>query len=314
MDIEYNKIKTKLSLPEKFSEFKKLCIQKFYISELRSQKMIFYYVDEDNDNVNLDENSYKNEDARKAKFWKLLIEENKRKISSNSTKKDHSKKEFIAQKEALMEEAKLYKEKIFGECSKIIEIKIKQKNEEHKKDIQTIKDAYAKCLKDFKNLVDNKIKELIDKISENTMEVYMEKSKYINKKFMEIISKKLGEFEDYKKDLEVNMGEIGNNINDTYINVKECCDIFQDIILNPLLKISNFIIFDTIIENNIDDLKNDITFEIKIRKFLNTHINNSFLRILSTDLKKYEDIKIDLSDIHKKYTEKKLLLIHILLK
>ena len=299
MDIEYNKRKTKLSLPNKFSEFKELCIQTFYISESRSRKMNFYYVDEDNDIVNLDENSYENEDARKAKFWKLLIEEKKRKSSSNSKENKHSKKDFIAQKEALIKEAKLYKEKIFGECNRIIEIKIKQKNEEHKKDIQIIKDQYEKSLK----YLDNKLKEVLNKISERFIQFYTEKSQLIEKYVIKTMSNKLGEFEDCKKLFEVNMGEIGDNINDAYINVKECIDILCDTFLKSRFYLPKYIIYDTEIENNINELQNNARFKMKIRKFSNTVINNSFLRIQSSDNEQYEDIKIDLSYIYYEETE-----------
>jgi hypothetical protein len=42
--------------------------------------MNFCYVDEDNDDVKLDEDSYEGSDARKAKFWKLSIGEKKKKF------------------------------------------------------------------------------------------------------------------------------------------------------------------------------------------------------------------------------------------
>jgi hypothetical protein len=306
MDIEYNNIKTKLSLPDKFSEFKELCFQTFYISELRSQKIHFYYVDEDNDYVNLDEKSYENEDARKAEFWKLSIGEIKKDNSSNTKKNDQSIKEFIAQKEALLQEAKLYKEKLFGECNRIIEEKIKKKNEEHKNNIQKIKDEYTKNLKEFKDLVNKKTKEMLGKISENAMNVYIEKSQYIDKNVIENMSKKLGEFKESKKDFEVNISEIGNNINDTCQNVKECKEIFKDIVKESKSNFLKFIIYDANIKINSNELKNDIQFKIKIRKFEETDINNSFLRIQSSDKTYYKDIKIDLSDILKGEKEKEI--------
>jgi hypothetical protein len=293
MDIEYNNIKTKLSLPDKFSEFKELCIQTFYISELRSQKMNFCYVDEDNDDVKLDEDSYEGSDARKAKFWKLSIGD-KKKNSSNSKKDDQSKKEFIAQKEKLIGEAKLYKEKLFGECSRIIEEKIKQKNEEHKNNIQKIKDQFEKNLKEFKNLVDKQTKEYLGKISENAMNVYIEKSQFIDKSVIDAMSMKLGEFEDSKKDLGINMEEIGKNLTDTTQNVKDCKEIFQDIVKES--KFLKFIINEAKITNNIIDLKNGVKFKIKIKRLGDIKTNNSFLRIQNSEDKKYEDIKIDLKE------------------
>ena len=301
MDIEYNDIKTKLSLPDEFSEFKELCFQTFYISELRSQKIHFYYVDEDNDDVNLDEKSYEDEDARKAEFWKLSIGEIKK---DNTKKNEQSIKEFIAQKEALLQEAKLYKEKLFGECSRIIEEKIKKKNEEHKNNIQKIKDEYSKNLKEFKDLVNQKTKEILGKISENAMNVYIEKSQYIDKNVIENMSNKLGEFKENKKDFEVNISEIGDNINVTSQNVKDCKEIFKDIVKESKSNFLKFIIYDANIKINSNELKNDIQFKIKIRKFEETDINNSFLRIQSSDKTYYKDIKIDLSDILKGEKEK----------
>ena len=306
MDIEYNNIKTKLTLPDKFSEFKELCIQTFYISELRSLKMNFCYVDEDNDEVKLDEDSYEEDDARKAKFWKLLIGKIQNKKTIDPEKKEKSRKDFIAQKEALIGEAKLYKEKLFEECNKIIEVKIKQKNEEHKNDIQKIKDEYAKNLKEFKDLVDKKTKEILGKLSENTMNVYIEKSQYIEKNVIENMSKKLGEFKESRKDFEVNIDEIGNNINDTSQNVKECKEIFQDIVKESKSNFLKFIIYDVNLENNTNDLKNGINFTIKISKFEDTDINNSFLRIQTSDKTYHEDIKIDLSDVLKEQKQKEI--------
>jgi len=304
MNIEYNNIKTKISLPGKFSEFKELCIKTFYISELRSQKMNLYYLDEDGDQVPLDENSY--EDARNAEFWKLVIDDKKGKNPKNSGDSQKKKQGFIAQKEKLIREAKLYKEKLFGECSRIIEDKIKQKNETHKIDIQKIKDEYAKKLKEFKNLIDNQVKELLGKISESTMKIYMEKSQYIDNKVIEDMSKKLGEFEDNKKDFDVNMGEMGDNINNTNQDVKECKEIFKDIVNQSKSNFLKYIINNVEIENNINALKGEINFKIKIKKFDDSDISNSFLRIKSSDKNNYEDIKIDLSDVSTEDTEKEI--------
>ena len=304
MNIEYNNIKTKISLPSKFSEFKELCIQTFYISELRSQRMDFYYIDDENDEMHLDENSY--EDARNAEFWKLVIDDKKGKNPKNSGDSLKKKQGFITQKEELIREAKLYKEKLFEECSRIIEDKIKQKNETHKKDIQKIKDEYAKKLKDFKNLVDNQVKALLGKISESTMKIYMEKSQLLDNNVIEEMSKKLGKFEDNKNDLNVNMGEIGDNINNNNQDVKECKEIFKDIVNQSKSNFLKYIIDDAEIKNNINELKNGINFKIKIKKFDNTNISNSFLRIKSLDKNNFEDIKIDLNDVSTEDTEKEI--------
>ena len=304
MNIEYNNIKTKISLPGKFSEFKELCIKTFYISELRSQKMNLYYLDEDGDQVPLDENSY--EDARNAKFWILVIDDKKGKNPKNPVDSQKIKQGFIAKKEELIREAKLYKEKLFGECSRIIEDKIKKKNEDHKKDIQSIKDEYAKKLKEFKNLVDNQIKQLLGKISESTMKIYIEKSQLIDNSVLEDMSKKLGKFEDNKNGLDVNMGEIGDNINNTNQDVKECKEIFKDIVNQSKSNFLKYIIYDAEIENNINDLKDKINLKLKIKKFDDTDISNSFLRIKSSDKNNYEDIKIDLSDVSAEDTEKEI--------
>ena len=76
--------------------------------------------------------------------------------------------------------------------------------------------------------LDNKLKEVLNKISERFIQFYTEKSQLIEKYVIKTMSNKLGEFEDCKKLFEVNMGEIGDNINDAYINVKECIDILYD--------------------------------------------------------------------------------------
>lgn len=297
MDIEYNNIKTKLSIPDKFSEFKELCIKTFYISELRSQKMEFFYIDEDNEYVMLDEGSYEEEDAKKAKFWKLSI---KGESTGPKKKNENSSKNILAQKKALLDEAKLYKEKLFEKCNSILEEKIKEKNEQHKNNIQKIKDEFSKNLKDFKNSLDKQTKEYLGKISENALNIYMEKSKLIGKDVIDNMTKNLGEFKD---DDELNIGEIGTNINDTNANVKDCKDLFQNIVKES--QHLKFIIDNVVITNNLNELKS-ITFKLKIRKFSEAPIENSFIRILSKEDNKYEDIKIDLNDLDKDAKEKEI--------
>ena len=63
-EILYNGIKTKLSIPKSFQEFKDLCIQTFYISKQRSEKMTFKYYE-----VVINDESFGKDDCKNSKFW-----------------------------------------------------------------------------------------------------------------------------------------------------------------------------------------------------------------------------------------------------
>ena len=146
MDIDYLNKKTKVTLAENYDSFLELVKKTFYVSDTRMQYLSLSYLNNDNEETIIDEDEYINDDSRKAKFWKLNIDE----PDDNDIDISSIKSELRAKKQKLIEQVKLYKENLYKECNKIIEEGIKKRNEQQKKNIKKIKDEYLKEIENIK--------------------------------------------------------------------------------------------------------------------------------------------------------------------
>lgn len=311
MEMEYNNHKKKLSLPKNFSEFKELCIQTFYISKLRSEKMCFFYYDEDNDENQINDENYNSDDSLKATYWKLIIkeedEEEETESQLDSKEIEDAKRELIVKKEKLVEELKNYKKKYFEKCNEIIKTRIEEKNKIHKENIQKIKDDYINNLKEFKKEIDEQRKAILEKLSENTLNVYMEKVKLIEQGVLENMREPLKKLSsDIEEDLDVpKIKEIGENIEIMKDNINECKEVFQKKLVDSQVLMIYKIDEKIEIKKQINEL-NKLEFNLNITNLKKDKISSEkFFLEINREKGDSELIPIDLSDIEINHSKEK---------
>ena len=306
MEIEYLNRKTKVTLPGEYDDFLELLKKTFYISDTRMQNLSLTYLDDDNEEITIDEDEYTNEDSRKAKFWKLIIEE------GEDTDIDISsiKKQLNSKKQKLIEQVKLYKENLYEECNKIIEDGIKKRNEVQQENINKIKNEYLKELENIKKEFNSQIKTNLDLFSENMVNVYKTKLDLIEQTVKENIGSAKKELEKHiNKDLDdINLKEIDKEIDNMKQNIDNCMKTFNE-------KISESKTFNAIcqIDENISDskvnvnVKNGVKFGLNIKNNLDKKLTGQYileLRGFENNYEKYE-VELSLSNIDPKDKKEK---------
>ena len=287
-EILYNDTKTKLAIPQSFQEFKELCIQTFFISKQRSEKMVFKYYDEDNDEVIFNAESFGKDECKNSKLWKLSIMEDSSGGSFDVEELEKIKKECIYKKSEMLREAKLYKQKLLEECKSIIENKIKEKNKQHQENLKEAKENYVNCLKEFKNKIDEQTKSILGQISERAIKKYLENVKIVDEEVKRQLNEKIPDLVEYSKKSfeEINIRRIGILINQFKSNLDEISKgkgVFYP-----------FLIEDEIIKD-IDSLNERFSIDINVLNQNAENTNDEFELEITPD----DKTKIDLSNIQK---------------
>ena len=224
--IDYLDRKTKVLLPEKYSDFIKLCKETFYISESRSENMCLKYIDEEGDENDLDENEYTNDNVRNCSCWKLILNDN----DSEPDEVNDTKEELITLKQKILKKAKDYKSKKLKEFNEKIEKEIQKRNDAHKKNIEALNNVYKTKIKDFKEEINEMIKKSLKDISEKIMNSYntnMELTDNEIKKNLKDLIKNVGN--ECENELnKVNVGDIGEEIEVMKQSVGNCMNEFND--------------------------------------------------------------------------------------
>ena len=298
--ILYNDQKIKLSIPKSFQEFKELCIQTFYISKKRSENMIFQYYDENNNQVTVNDKTFGKDECKKSKLWKLSINED---LNGGDTEElEKIKQECIYRKSEMLREAQLYKQKLFEECKKIIEFKIKEQNEKYQEDLKKIKENYNNSLKNFKSEVDNQTNNCLGEILKNVMNKYLEKVKLVdegiksklNEKIDELIVDATKSFEDInlkEKAIGILIEHFKTNLNAiTKDKIENLPFLIDDIIIKDVDSLNEnfsikFNVFNQNAENNKDEFYLEITPKFKSKLDL-ADINKGEIKTISINLEK----------------------------
>ena len=306
MEIDYLNKKTKVTLPEKYDDFLVLLKKTFFISDIRMQNLSISYLDEDNEEIAIDEDEYSDEDSRKAKFWKLNIEE----VEDSDIDISSLKKQLNSKKQKLIEQINLYKEKLYKEYNKIIEEGINKRNEKQKENINKIKEDYLKNLEKVKEGFNSQIQTNLDLFSKKMLSVYKEKLDLIEQGVKENLrsEKKILE-NNIKKELDdINLKEIDDEIENMKDNIEKCKKTFNE-------KISESKIFNAVcqIDENISESKvrvnpkNGVMFNLNIKNKLDKKLTGDYI----LELRGYEGnkenykVKLSLSDIDPKDNKNK---------
>lgn len=306
MDIDYLNKKTKVTLAENYDSFLELVKKTFYVSDTRMQYLSLSYLNNDNEEIIIDEDEYTNDDSRKAKFWKLNIDE----PDDNDIDISSIKSELRAKKQKLIEQVKLYKENLYKECNKIIEEAIKKRNEQQKKNIKKIKDEYLKEIENIKEEFNSQIKSNLDSFSKNMVNLYKEKLNLIDETVKENLENGKKDLENnLKKELDdINIKEINDEIDNMKGHISNCMSTFNE-------KISESKMFNAIcqIDENISkqnvkvNEKSGVKFDLNIKNKIDKKLTGKYyfeLRGFEGNNKTYT-IDLTLSDIEPKENKKK---------
>ena len=306
MEIDYLNRKTKVTLPREYDDFLELLKETFYISDTRMQNLSITYLDDDNEEITIDEDEYTNEDSRKAKFWKLIIEE------GEDTDIDITsiKKQLNSKKQKLIEQVKLYKDNLYEECNKIIEDGIKKRNEVQQENINKIKNEYLKELEKIKKDFNSQINSNLDLFSKNIKNVYKNKLDLIEQTVKENLETSKKELEKHiNKDLDdINLKEIDKEIDNMKENIDNCIQTFNE-------KITESKTFNAIcqIDENISDSKvyakskSGVKFGLNIKNNTDKKLTGKYnleLRGFENNYEKYE-VELSLSNIEPKDKKEK---------
>ena len=306
MEIDYLNRRTKIKLPQRYSDFLELCKQTFYISESRSELMSFmYYDDKDEEDKIIEEDEYNNEDTRKAKFWKLIIDENEdepEQIDVSSLEK-----KLIKTKKDIIEKAKASKKELYEYCSKIFEKEIKKRNENHKKNIESIQNEYINGLNEIKDDIGKQIKSNLEEMPTKVTEIYEKNIDVLNAGIKENLESQLNEFtQKCQKELnEINVKEIEDSIEKMKKNMNNCiyklnaiCEIDEKLEVKSTS--TNLIKFKMNVTNKINkNLPQDCKVEIRDIKSKDEFSNNLDLSDIKPKESKIKEIEIR-SSIKKK--------------
>jgi len=296
IEIDYLNKKTKILLPEKYSDFIESCKKTFFISESRSQLMEFSYEDEGGESYSIDEDEYNNRDSIKAKYWILKINEDEEEEEKDNNK--NIKEQILRMKKDIIKEVRRKKEKIFEEYNKKLKEKIKIRNEELQKNINKIKEEYINNLKQFKQELKEQNKKSIDEISDKLIKLYENNLSNIGQSLK---SELKSEVKDTGKICQSELEEICSKdieeeINNMNSNIKECKDYFN-------LKLNESKLINAQVEINKNknvkiNLNEPVKFDLNIKNKTSKNLKEKYLlEIRGVDDDKLYNVNLDLSDI-----------------
>ena len=294
--IDYLDRKTKVLLPEKYSDFIKLCKETFYISESRSQYMCLKYDDEDGDEIDLEEEDYENEKVRKCSNWKLILNDN-----DNETDDTNLKDELIRIKNKILKQVKDFKSTKIKESNEQIEKEIKKRNEVHKQNIEKIKNEYKTKIEEFKTEIKEMIKNSLDDVSKSIKETYKKNIEIVDNEIKKDLKTLVINVENECKQKlnDINMEDIGEHIETMEENVSGCQKDFIEI-YNKSKYVNAICQIDEKIEVNEQISKKGVKFKINIKNLTNKKLNGKYfldIRGSEGNNDNYQ-VKLDLSDIN----------------
>lgn len=296
IEIDYLNRKTKVNLPEKYSDFIELCKQTFYISKSRSENMLFYYY-EDEDKIPIEEEEYKNPDVRKCNSWELVILEEE--DNMDGVDQNQLKNELDLKKDQILSQIKKFKENLYKESAEKLKKEIIKRNEKQQKIIQEIKDEYINNLSKFREEIKEQNKDFIGNISKTLLDSYQQNMLLIDKCVKENIKSQMNQLGDYcKKDLdEIEKSELGqiSKVNEEIKNnLKTCLEKFNKITDD---KYFNLCLINA--NDIITTIKNEINFELNVKNMNDKIFDGEYMLEITWNDKKFE-VKLDLSDIKPK--------------
>ena len=167
VQIDYLGRSTPLQKASTYDKFISSLVTKFYITEDMKKGISFYYLDEDDDQIPLDNKNY-DEFLKEAKKGILKIEE-KDEPDENSNDKVGDMNEKI---KSIKEQVEQYKKKLNEICEKNIKDKLEEVDKKHKEDLEQLGKIYKDKLEEYKSHFKKKRKKYLKKFKANQQIFY----------------------------------------------------------------------------------------------------------------------------------------------
>lgn len=304
--IDYLDRKTKVLLPEKYSDFIELCKKTFYISDSRSEYMCLKYIDEEGDENDLEENDYENEKVRNNPCWKLIINDN----DSEPDEVNNTKEELISIKKKILKKAKDYKLKKLKEYNEIIEKEIQKRNDAHKKNIKELKDKYKSEINDWKTEINSIIKKSLEDISQKIMNSYNTNIELVDNEIKnnlkELIKNAGDECEEELN--KVNVEDIGEAIDVMKESVGNCMNEFKEA-YNKSNNYNAICEIDKTIEEKCQISKKGVDFKLNVKNKTKQNLKGNYILDIrgSEGINENYQVNLDLSDINSNEVKTKII-------
>lgn len=148
-----------------FSNYKEAIEQirkKFKLPKSAMNNAEIWFFDEDGDRVNLDEESFNEEDAKKSKQWCVKVDP----IGVEKNNNEIIKNILNELKVPIEKDINQYKNNLVVMCQKIMEQKMKEKDKKYEEELKKMEEEYCKELERVKNEAESETKTALDQVVE----------------------------------------------------------------------------------------------------------------------------------------------------
>ena len=218
VQIDYLGRSTSLQKAPTYDKFISSLVTKFYLTEDMKKGILFYYLDEDEDEILLNYGTY-DEFLKEAKKAILKIEEKDEPVD-NSNNNEESMDEKI---KSIKEQVAQYKNKLNEMCEKNIKDKLEEVDKKHKEELGQLGKLYKDKLEEYKNHIKKKTEEIFKEIQNQSTDILLKKLTEYN----ESIEKEIDQLIKNKENLVNNkVNEVG--IEDLEKQQKEVNEIVSE--------------------------------------------------------------------------------------
>ena len=170
VQIDYLGRSTSLLKASTYDKFISSLVIKFFLTEDMKKGISFYYLDEDEDQIPLDNKNY-DEFLKEAKKAILIIEEK----AETDDKLDDNEENFDAKIKLIKEQVAQYKNKLNEICEKNIKDKLEEVDNKHKEELEQLGKLYKDKLEKYKNHIQEKTKEIFKEIQNQSTDILLKK-------------------------------------------------------------------------------------------------------------------------------------------
>ena len=170
VQIDYLGRSTSLLKASTYDKFISSLVTKFFLTEEMKKGISFYYLDEDEDQIPLDNKNY-DEFLKEAKKAILIIEEK----AETDDKLDDNEENFDAKIKLIKEQVAQYKNKLNEICEKNIKDKLEEVDKKHKEELEQLGKLYKDKLEKYKNHIQEKTKEIFKEIQNQSTDILLKK-------------------------------------------------------------------------------------------------------------------------------------------
>lgn len=185
--VEYLERTTLIKKPQNYSELESTLVSTFYLTERMKKKMILSYCDQEQDENDLDSESFSEFLKEGTKIiLKVPEDQNKPAETFNINEVKHK---VEVKKKKIEEEIQVYKSNLEKMFNTKIEERMKIIDEKNEKELKELEEHYKTKLEEIKKKITEQTKTIFEKITNQSTDIMIEKLEEYNKKIEEEIEK-----------------------------------------------------------------------------------------------------------------------------